>query len=401
MAFGGEDMELLNTAQAAVTLVVEDIEKNTLKTAWMKFKIGENVQSILNETNAYALAGATIQVNVVRDEITNITAIELNASGAEGALMTLDGSNTFFLGNMTINADNVELKNLIVIGDITLTSKAATRFVTNKLEVKGEMIVEDVNTSPTTSLFNIPSIPMFELKIVLFTSMITKLEINRSSVCLNSNLPISILELTSNSTHTQFNRYTKIELLIIPHDTNPTSFINNFNNVNKNIGKILTPTGRLVYYQGDCSVKEVGMSISNVPPQALVTIEEAAESYWQETDLAHAETETIEEYYVFMNQTLSLFQTVFEQNAEIAGFNMTSYYNLSENRRKESLFDWLLLWNIMNDDFSEIMNATQCNDRLTPIKKQIPTHLSNTSEDMNAATILYGFEDIVRTNFIH
>ncbi|WP_332650846.1 hypothetical protein [Lysinibacillus sp. 54212] len=348
-------MELVYLTPAELTIVVEGIESRVVKTADSKYKIGENVKAILNEANAMALAGATLHANVVRGEITNITVIELNTSSEAGTLVTLDGGNTIYLGNIIVNADNVELKNLIVIGSITLTSKAATRFVTKRLEVKGELVVERGETSRTASLFHLPSIPMPELSMVLFTSFIAKLEISRAGVSVNSNFPITMLKLTDQATETQLNRDTKVEIMVIPDDTHPPLFICNFNNICKNIGRILTNTGSLVFYQLDWSGDGIPISAE----QALEEIDMAAESYWQKVDSAHVETETIEEYYISMNKSLSLFQSIFEQNAEIAGFNMTRYNKLSVTRRKEALFEWLLLWNITIDDFSEIITVME------------------------------------------
>ena len=52
-----------------VTFVVEDIEKGLVKTAAQQLKIGKTVQSFLNEANAKALTGATVQAKVVNGEV--------------------------------------------------------------------------------------------------------------------------------------------------------------------------------------------------------------------------------------------------------------------------------------------------------------------------------------------
>lgn len=380
-------------------IVVESIESRTLKSATKEYTISKNLTSFLNEENAKALSGAVIQAYVIKDKIVSVISIELNASGIEGELVTFHGEDSIFLGNIMINGDNIELKNITVIGNLLLTDRASTRFVTKKLELKGELLVEQVKSIPIPidPLFSIPSIPMPDLNIVLFTSSIAKLEINRSSVCLNSNYPISMLKLTNSAVQTQLNRGTKIELLMIPTETNPLSLICNFNNVYKNIGEILTPDG-IAYHPNNSPVNEIDLNAQNRSTQALEAIEEAAEFYWQKTDLAHVQAETIEQYYAFMNQALSQFQIVFENNAAEAGFNIKGYFNLSENRRKELLFDWLLLWNITIDDYSEVMSSL---DSQSTLVKGLSRELSNEAEQMKATTKNYERDFSLRNPVLH
>ncbi|AWE06334.1 hypothetical protein DCE79_02565 [Lysinibacillus sp. 2017] len=187
-----------------VTFVVEDIEKGLVKTADQQLKIGKTVQSFLNEANAKALTGATVQAKVVNGEVVSITALELNASGAEEARVTFDAGNTTFEGDMSINADFVELKNVVIAGNVTLTSSAVTGFATNQVEVKGEFVVEDATVSPVASLAKVAN-SSTTLTIDFKGSSIAVLTINRSNVHVHSDQILLRVVLQDNAKDTVIN----------------------------------------------------------------------------------------------------------------------------------------------------------------------------------------------------
>ena len=314
---------------AEVTLVVEDIEKEWLKTANDRVKISKTVQSFLNEANAKALTGAKIQAKVVNDEIVSIAALELNASGSEGALVTFNGSDTTFEGNMTINANYIELKNVVIAGDITLTSKAVTSFATNQVEVTGEVIVEDAAASPVASLAKIAN-SSTPLTIDFKGSSIAVLTINRSNVyvhsdqtllkvvlqgnakdtVINANINQLILlfvglldvkltgtgtihrleipertdldrskrefELLWNGTINEFSmldafgqilisKDTKITLVIIPNGSSPTAIFRNLTSFLKNIGKFTLQDGTVIIVRDGNETKDSYVPTPTVP----------------------------------------------------------------------------------------------------------------------------------------
>lgn len=137
------------------SITIEDIEKNKVKAEDQEWTIGENVQAILNEGNAAALEGARIDVILVDGEIADLLFIELNTSGQEGANITLNGGNSIFAGNITVNADFVELKNMIVTENVVLTDRAKTNVAINQVEVKGELIILERAPIVTASLTNV------------------------------------------------------------------------------------------------------------------------------------------------------------------------------------------------------------------------------------------------------
>lgn len=432
----------LTQAPAEVTIVVEGIEKGKLKTANKEFKIGSTVQSLLNEGNAQALAGASIKVKIVNGEIASVSAIELNISGAEGAPVTFDGGNTTLTGNMIINADFVELKNLVVTGNITLTGKAATRFDTNQLTVKGDLVVEDVKASPTATNFNTIIDPQTGgLTVIVRSGVLTNVTIDRPNTTIHSNVifptmsifpngfnstinaDIGILQLppelqgpvrlSGTGTINQLNipsrpntpdlstiprpqfdlnwngninllsildtliqirsgQGTRIGDLIIPNGIDPLGIFSGIPNVNT----IRFPNGAAVplpaSWAGSTSGGGSGGGSQIIPPiiptltpvQAMEAIKKAAEEFLRAEDLADEAADTDEEYYALMEQAILAFKTVFDKNASIAGFDLTSYKKLHVNAQKEFLFEWLLYGKMTIEAFSEIMEAMELNINL-------------------------------------
>ncbi|MER2037803.1 MAG: S-layer homology domain-containing protein, partial [Solibacillus sp.] len=321
---------------AEVKLIVEDIEKEWLKTANQKLKIGKTVQSLLNETNAKALTGATIQAKVLNDEIVSITALELNASGTEGAPVTFNGGDTTFEGEMTINADFVELKNLKIAGNVTLTRKAVTSFETNQVEVKGEIIVEDTAVSPVASFVKIAN-SSTPLIIKFKRSSIARLSINRSNVRVVSDLPLLKVVLQENAKDNVINaninelilrlqdvkltgtgtinrleipertdldrskrefellwngtinelsimdafvqilisKDTKVTVVIIPDGIHPTSIFKNLTSFLNNFGKFMLKDGTVIIVQNSSYVEETNSSYVPSPPAPAPTVPSA------------------------------------------------------------------------------------------------------------------------------
>ncbi|MFJ7954172.1 S-layer homology domain-containing protein [Lysinibacillus sp. NPDC096418] len=137
------------------TLTIEEIKKDKVKAEDQEWTIGANVQAMLNERNAAALEGARIDVIFVEGEIADLVFIELNTSGQQGANITLDGGNSIFTGNITVNADFVELKNMIITENVVLTDRAKTNVAINQVEVKGELIIQERAPIVTASLTNV------------------------------------------------------------------------------------------------------------------------------------------------------------------------------------------------------------------------------------------------------
>ena len=133
-------------------LTIEAIQQGKLTAAGREWTVAKNVQTLLNEQNTQALAGARIQVVIIDNQIVDVLAIALNASGAKGKNVVFDGANSTFAGNLFVNADFVELKNITVTQNIVVTPKASTNLAMSKLRAENFTIIYDQQSTVTASL---------------------------------------------------------------------------------------------------------------------------------------------------------------------------------------------------------------------------------------------------------
>lgn len=133
-------------------LTIEAIQQGKLTAAGREWTVAKNVQTLLNEQNAQALAGARIQVVIIDNQIVDVLAIALNASGAKGKNVVFDGANSTFAGNLFVNADFVELKNITVTQNIVVTPKASTNLAMSKLKAENFTIIYEQQSTVTASL---------------------------------------------------------------------------------------------------------------------------------------------------------------------------------------------------------------------------------------------------------
>lgn len=133
-------------------LTIEAIQQGKLTAAGREWTVAKNVQTLLNEQNAPALTGGRIQVVIIDGQIVDILAIALNTSGAKGKNVVFDGANSTFAGNLFVNADFVELKNITVTQNIVVTPKAATNLAMSKLRAENFTIIYEQQSTVTASL---------------------------------------------------------------------------------------------------------------------------------------------------------------------------------------------------------------------------------------------------------
>lgn len=133
-------------------LTIEAIQQGRLTAAGREWTVAKNVQTLLNEQNAQALTGGRIQVVIIDGQIVDILAIALNTSGAKGKNVVFDGANSTFAGNLFVNADFVELKNITVTQNIVVTPKAATNLAMSKLRAENFTIIYEQQSTVTASL---------------------------------------------------------------------------------------------------------------------------------------------------------------------------------------------------------------------------------------------------------
>ncbi|MGE8080450.1 S-layer homology domain-containing protein [Peribacillus loiseleuriae] len=114
------------------------------------YKLNAEQKKWLNVSNLNALKGAVLKATVIGDELVAVQSIQLNANGKaseNGAEyknhVVLNGGGTALDTNIIINGDYVSLENLIIKGNLEITSNVKNSLYTNKLKVDGKITTKD------------------------------------------------------------------------------------------------------------------------------------------------------------------------------------------------------------------------------------------------------------------
>lgn len=139
-----------NTSTHIIEKIADD---NTITISGKTYAPAASLNGILNNNNGAVLQNAKIQFKENNGIITDITYLQINSSGQTSDQefsknTTLDGNGNTINGKLEINANYVTVKNIIVSGDLEITSKLQNDFYSEKITVKGKTIVKggDDNT---------------------------------------------------------------------------------------------------------------------------------------------------------------------------------------------------------------------------------------------------------------
>ena len=176
-----------------VTFTISQVQDHKVE----GYIIPQALKGLLNEANNAALEGAVVNATLKGDEIVAIHSLQLNAPGTAETLVTLDGGQATIEGNLLVNADNVEVKNVSVQGNVSLTSSVKTAFSADGLINNGEFIVEDENglvASVTPIFANVTNGPKIGFK----NSHVNSVQVKRDNVAIASD--VKLPEVTVSST---------------------------------------------------------------------------------------------------------------------------------------------------------------------------------------------------------
>ena len=175
--------EKVHVSVKETTLKIDNITGNTVNSGKKTYEIATTLLGILNESNKQVLKGAVVKVKVEDGNITAISSLELNSTGKKGALVTLDGKNTT-IPSLSVNADFVQVKNLTVSGNVTVTEKVSNEFSANTLKVNGDLIIEasDASVASLTPIVAATTGPTTNL----VNSSFTKVQVQRDGVVIVS-----------------------------------------------------------------------------------------------------------------------------------------------------------------------------------------------------------------------
>ncbi len=183
-----------------VTFTIDAVKKDTVG----GYKISDSVKAILNEKNNEALSDALLSVNVRNKEIVAVNSIELNAAGTAEKAIVFNGANSAIEGDLTINADYVEVKNITVKGDVSITRNVANAFSADGLVSEGQLTIEkdgDALASLVQLFANNKKGPKVDLK----NSEIKNVIVKREGVTLESDSKLGEVQISDKVSSIQLN----------------------------------------------------------------------------------------------------------------------------------------------------------------------------------------------------
>ncbi|RUL49823.1 S-layer homology domain-containing protein, partial [Lysinibacillus antri] len=197
----GELATFVTRAESAMDAIEENNTTFTISeiagTKVEGFDIPEALRGLLNEKNSAALAGAFVKAEIKDGKIVAINSLQLNTAGKEGAVLILDGGNTTIKGDLLVNADYIEVKNLTVQGNVSLSSNVVNGFTADGLVNNGEFIVEEA-TNPVASLTPFFAAatngPVIDFK----NSNLNKVHVKRDNVTVGSDAKLPELTISAN-----------------------------------------------------------------------------------------------------------------------------------------------------------------------------------------------------------
>lgn len=162
---------------AEKTKTVESVENGKITIAGQTYTASESVKGLLQAANQKALTGAEIEFTEKNGVIESIEHITLKSSGTEAAPVVLDGQGAVLTGNVTVDGDNVELKNMTINGNLTVTATVKTSFATDKLTVLGTTSIQEGTTAAAAA-----ENPVTRIKITFKDSTVAVIEIAKKDI---------------------------------------------------------------------------------------------------------------------------------------------------------------------------------------------------------------------------
>ena len=287
-------------------ITVSEIKDNKiLATNGKEYTFSEDVAGIFAAANHAALKDADMGLIVEKGQIVDVYFLALNTSGTETEPVVFDGGDSV-IGDLVVNADWLEVKNLTVLGDLYITSEVVNSFSADNLEVVGDVYVEEIEEaeeSPVASLTVVPfNTASTNAKLNFVDSTVNSIDTERNNLEITSNTAISEVIVSNNVSAIKLNaaveavtvnnakevqisgtgsinkvtvaqaaqvtlnvpgqvkelvvankdakvslgENVKVEKLVVPTEADYTTIINNYNNVKDNITAVEDEKGAVV-----------------------------------------------------------------------------------------------------------------------------------------------------------
>ncbi|MFF5995800.1 S-layer homology domain-containing protein [Lysinibacillus sp. KU-BSD001] len=89
----------------------------------IKYRVDSALRDIINDTNAAALKGAHIDGQIVGETLKTIATLTLNAQGTSNRILTFDGNDSTFSGQLIVQGSYIHFKNWTLTGPVTIAEK--------------------------------------------------------------------------------------------------------------------------------------------------------------------------------------------------------------------------------------------------------------------------------------
>ncbi|WP_309089179.1 S-layer homology domain-containing protein [Domibacillus sp.] len=181
VAFAARAKKAVTPAEQAKT--IESVQDGKITISGKTYTASESVKGLLQSTNSKALKGAEVEFKEENGVISSVSHLVLKAAGTESAPVVLDGNGAEIAGNVTVEGDNAELKNMTINGDLTVTAAVKTSFSTDKLTVKGTTSIQEEAVTKAASVTKAAAEdPKTRIKITFKDSSVAVIEIAKKDV---------------------------------------------------------------------------------------------------------------------------------------------------------------------------------------------------------------------------
>lgn len=143
----------LATKGTYVNAQIKDINKGNIITTKGTYPISDSLKkTLLTEENINVLIGAEIDARLLSGIVSGIDNLVINASGNSVDNFILDGKNTKMSGSVTVQGDNVRLKNMEISGDLTVGANVQNSFTADNVIVKGNTYLNNSSRSVNSTI---------------------------------------------------------------------------------------------------------------------------------------------------------------------------------------------------------------------------------------------------------
>ncbi len=169
-----------------------DFKDDKLITELGNFDVSSDLKTFFR-TNNNALSNAKFDLRVTNGQVIAVENLDLYAEGTNTSPVVFDGGSAIVRGDVRVHGDYLEVKNLVVNGDLFITEDVETSFKGVAIKVNGTTVLSDAPVN-TAAIFEKSSI-IFENAIL----NVIQLSKKDAKVSFEGNTIVQEIELIKNS----------------------------------------------------------------------------------------------------------------------------------------------------------------------------------------------------------